>query len=189
MLESAALERAPSVARPSKIRSAVTNGRRLFVEGGDGRGPWARRWRDLVELHANDLGGMDSISAAQLALIRRASTIEIELEQLEARLSVGDEEVDIEAFARLAGHLRRLLEALGIRRDARQVETLADYLDTIAARRAEDPGQDGAGSTTCEPLGEGSELGAISVPGVTENASSAPGIAEDALSEPGGGHG
>jgi hypothetical protein len=172
MLESAGLERAPSVARPSKTRSAVTNGRRLFVEGGDGRGPWARRWRDLVELHANDLGGMDSISAAQLALIRRASTIEIELEQLEARLSVGDE-VDIEAFARLAGHLRRLFEVLGIRREAQQVETLADYLDTIAARRAEDAAQEGQGSTSCGPLGEGSELGAISVPSDAENAPTA----------------
>ena len=152
MLESTALDRAPSVARPSKIRSAVTNGRRLFVEGGDGRGPWARRWRDLVELHANDLGGMDFISAAQRALIRRASTIEIELEQQEARLSVG-EEVDIETFGRMSGHLRRLLETLGIRREARQVETLADYLDVAPDDQVggdAGPGRDESEAETAE---------------------------------------
>jgi hypothetical protein len=158
----------------------------MFVEGGNGRGPWARRWRDLVHLHANDLGGMDAVSAAQLALIRRASTIELELEQLEARLSVGDQAVDVEAFARLAGHLRRLFEALGIRRDARQVESLSDYLNTIAARRTEDPGQEGRGAISCEPLGEGNEPGAAEVPSEPEDAPSAAGITEDTPSQAGG---
>jgi hypothetical protein len=32
---------------PRKGRSRVTNGKSLFVEF-DGRGPWTRRWRDLL---------------------------------------------------------------------------------------------------------------------------------------------
>jgi hypothetical protein len=35
-------------------RSAVSNGKRLFVEG-DGRSPWSRRYYDLVALHVSDL--------------------------------------------------------------------------------------------------------------------------------------
>jgi hypothetical protein len=39
---------------PASSRSAKTNGRRKFVDG-DGRGPWARRWRDLQALYADGL--------------------------------------------------------------------------------------------------------------------------------------
>ena len=42
---------------PSRQRSKVTNGHRMFVEGGDARGPWARRRKDLCALFADDLGG------------------------------------------------------------------------------------------------------------------------------------
>jgi hypothetical protein len=49
MLESSPQDRSASVSRSTRNRSAVTNRKRLFVEG-DGRTPWARRWRDLVEV-------------------------------------------------------------------------------------------------------------------------------------------
>src|SRR5215813_6447696 len=93
--------------RPPRIRSAVTNGRRLFVDG-DGNSAWSRRYRDLVTGHISDMGGPDCLSEAQLSLIRRASAIECELEQMEGRLSMG-EPVDIDVFARVTGHLRRTL--------------------------------------------------------------------------------
>jgi len=105
----------------------VTNRKRLFVEG-DGRSPWARRWRDLVELHAGDLGGRDLLSEAQLSLIKRASTIEVELEQVEGRLSSG-RDADLDLYTRSTSHLRRILETLGIERRARDVTpTLGEYL-------------------------------------------------------------
>jgi hypothetical protein len=50
---------APLAPRPQTLKSKVTNGRRVFAIGGDGRGAWTRRWRDLVELHIADLGGSD----------------------------------------------------------------------------------------------------------------------------------
>ena len=59
-------------ARPRPMRSAVTNGRKLFVDG-DGNSAWSRRYRDLVAAHASDLGGADALSAAQASLVRRAS--------------------------------------------------------------------------------------------------------------------
>ena len=64
--------------RPPRMRSAVTNGARLFVEG-SGTSAWSRRYRDLIAGHIGDMAGPDMISEAQLSLIKRASAIECEL--------------------------------------------------------------------------------------------------------------
>jgi hypothetical protein len=53
--------------------------------GGDGRGAWVRRWRDLADLHMIDRGGPDYLSEGQKSLCRRAATLDVNLEQLEAR--------------------------------------------------------------------------------------------------------
>jgi hypothetical protein len=118
--------RSASEAQSPRQRSAVTNGRRTFVDG-DGNAAWTRRWRDLVRAHAGDLGGADILSEAQSSLVRRTATIEIELEQLEGKLSKG-EAVDLDAYTRAAGHLRRILETLGIERRARDVTGLGHIL-------------------------------------------------------------
>jgi hypothetical protein len=120
-------ERRAADNRPKRIRSAVTNGRRLFVDG-DGNSAWSRRYRDLVQGHVADMGGRDLLSEAQLSLVKRASAIECELEQMEGRLSKG-EQVDLDTFTRAASHLRRLLETLGLERKPRNVTpSLADIL-------------------------------------------------------------
>jgi hypothetical protein len=117
--------RAPS--RSKRPRSAVTSGRQLFISG-DPRSAWSRRFHDLVVGHVSDLGGADLLSEAQFSLIRRAAAIECELERLDARLS-RDEPVDMDSYARVAGHLRRLFETLGIERRQRDLTpTLAEYL-------------------------------------------------------------
>lgn len=119
--------RCSSDSRPRRLRSAVTNDRRLFVEG-DGRSAWTRRFRDLIAGHASDLGGPELLSAAQLSLIKRASALETELEQMEGRLSSGVV-VDLDVFARVTGHLRRILETLGLERRPREIEDLTTYLE------------------------------------------------------------
>ena len=116
--------------RLATVRSKVTNGRRVFAVGGDGRGAWTRRWKDIVELHVADAGGRELMSEAMLSLCRRAATLEIQLEQLECCMSQGDD-VDIEIYGRIASHLRRILETLGVERKARPVNdgsaVLSDY--------------------------------------------------------------
>jgi hypothetical protein len=72
-------------------------------------------------LHVANLGGPDTISAAQYSLCQRASTLEVQIEPLEAAMSVG-ESVDLDLFGRLAGHLRRYHETLGLERRTRPVE-------------------------------------------------------------------
>ena len=108
--------------RAKRPRSAVTSGRKLFVEG-DPNTAWSRRYYDLVLGHISDLGGADVLSEAQSSLIRRAASIECELERMDARLSLG-QEVDMDSYARVAGHLRRLFETLGLQRVPRAVGSI-----------------------------------------------------------------
>ena len=75
------------------------------------------------------MGGSERMSEAQLSLIRRAATLEVELERLEGRLATGDEDVSLDAYQRAANSLRRLLESLGLERKAKDVTpSLADII-------------------------------------------------------------
>jgi hypothetical protein len=113
-------DRLPAPARRRKRpRSAVTSGRQQFITGNP-NSAWARRFHDLVQGHASDLGGRLAMSEAQLALCKRAAGLECELEQMEGRMSLG-EEISLDSYGRAASHLRRILETLGLERKARTV--------------------------------------------------------------------
>jgi hypothetical protein len=113
--------------RATKPRSKITSGRALFVDG-DPNSAWARRYADLLAGHVSDAGGMELMTDAKFSLIRRISTLECELERLEARFS-RNEPTDLDAYARAASHLRRMLETLGLDRKQRDVTpTLDSYL-------------------------------------------------------------
>jgi hypothetical protein len=119
-----------ALVRASRPRSAITSGRQLFIDG-DPSSPWSRRFHDLILGHIHDIsagGGANALSAAQLGLIRRAAAIECELERLDAMLSRG-EAVDMDSYARVSGHLRRMWETLGLERRQRDVTpTLGDLI-------------------------------------------------------------
>ncbi len=84
------------------------------------------------------MGGADRLSEAQISLVKRASTIEVQLEFEEGRLSKG-EEIDLDGFTRAAGHLRRILETLGIERAKRDVtpNPLAEHFRRPVSEAAE----------------------------------------------------
>jgi hypothetical protein len=130
--------------RAKRPRSAVTSGRKLFVDG-DPNSAWARRYHDLAARHASDLGGPGQLSEAQASLIRRAAAIECELELMEGRLSRG-ESIDIDVFTRSTSHLRRIFETLGVERKPRDVTPrLATYLaqkDPPTHAAGDGPGMD-----------------------------------------------
>jgi hypothetical protein len=105
--------------RVKRPRSAVTSGRKAFIAG-DPNSAWARRFHDLVQGHLSDLSGRSNMSEAQFALCKRAAGLECELEQMEGRMSLG-EEVNLDSYGRAASHLRRILETLGLERKARDV--------------------------------------------------------------------
>jgi hypothetical protein len=114
-----------------EARSRISNGSQLLA-GVDGRSTWARRLRDLIELHTNDLGGDTNISEAERAIVRRASVLIVELERMETDFALANGAPNIaalDAYQRAAGNLRRLLEALGLERRPRDVTLkLTDYL-------------------------------------------------------------
>jgi len=122
---------AQPVTKP-EARSRISNGSQLLA-GVDGRSTWARRLRDLIELHTNDLGGDANISEAERAIIRRASVLIVELERMETDFALANGAPNIatlDAYQRAAGNLRRLLEALGLQRRARDVTPkLSQYLE------------------------------------------------------------
>ena len=119
---------------PSKQRSRVTNGNAL-LPGVDGRSAWVRRAKDLIAEHVADLGGLDNTSAAERSLIRRASVLTVELERLEATFAAAREaDPDtLDLYARTAGNLRRLLEAVGLQRRPREVSPprVHEYIEAI----------------------------------------------------------
>src|SRR5262245_19648921 len=119
MLENLSADSALSVPRKPKGRSRVTNGSSLFVEA-DGRGPWARRWRDVLAEIISDLGGADLLSEGQRQLARRAATISIACERMEGEAAAGNE-IDLEEYGRLTDRLGRAFHRLGLRRCPREI--------------------------------------------------------------------
>jgi hypothetical protein len=103
-------------------RSRITNGSALLL-GVDGRNAWVRRCKDIITAHLSDLGGEDNTSAAERSIVRRISTLTVELELLEARFAAAGAATpdDLDLYIRGSGNLRRLLESIGLRRRPKEV--------------------------------------------------------------------
>jgi hypothetical protein len=125
-----------------KGRSRVTNGSKLLPLA-DGRSVTARRFRDLYEDIAADLGGLAMLSEGQRQLIRRAAMLSAECERIEAMAARDDRRpagaiawkseapfvFDLEIYGALCDRLGRLFGRLGLERKSRDVTpTLSDYL-------------------------------------------------------------
>jgi hypothetical protein len=113
----------------SRQRSRVSNGSTL-LPGVDGRSPWVRRCKDVINAHIADLGGLDNCSAAEHSIVRRAAVLTTELEVLEVRFAKAGEASadDLETYQRCANSLRRLLEAIGLQRRPRDVSLTLDQI-------------------------------------------------------------
>jgi hypothetical protein len=100
----------------------------------DGRSATARRFKDLVLDIAADLGGIEHLSTAEMQLIRRASMLSAECERQEALAVREDVEFDCDAYVVKTNALRRVLEAIGLKRAPRDVTPrLEDYLQARAS--------------------------------------------------------
>ena len=123
---------------PPSARSRVTNGSAVLPNV-DGRSTWVRRLRDVMALHLSDLGGEAAVSEAERSIIRRASTLTVELERMESEFANADEadRSALDLYQRTAGNLRRLLESIGLERRARGLTpTIDQYLRDKAATTA-----------------------------------------------------
>jgi hypothetical protein len=119
------------VARPRpEARSRISNGSSL-LPGVDGRSTWVRRMRDLIGMHTSDLGGNDNVTEAERSIIRRCAVLTVELEHLEFLFATAGEATadQLDLYQRTANSLRRLLEAVGLQRRARDIgPSLGDML-------------------------------------------------------------
>ena len=80
---------------------------------------------DLIYAHTSDLGGEDTLSQAELSLIRRAATITVELEHMEMKFAMAEDGAtsdQIKTYQMATNTLRRTLEALGLERRAKLIE-------------------------------------------------------------------
>lgn len=116
--------------RPECFRHKVTTGKSLFVLSEvDGRSAIARRFRDLIEVWSENLGGMEHLSEAQRQLVRRAASISLQSEVVEAEMAMG-RTFDIMQYLALSNGLTRICTVLGLQivpKPAKDI-TLTDYL-------------------------------------------------------------
>ncbi|HUS82791.1 MAG TPA: hypothetical protein VM013_05990 [Dehalococcoidia bacterium] len=123
----------------AEFRTRLTNGTDI-LEGVDGRSSMARRHRDLIALHLSDLGGEDCISEAEYSLLRRAVALTVQLELMETSFALRDGAAApkaLEVYGRVASHIRRLHEALGLPRRQRDITPSVDaYARQVAGERA-----------------------------------------------------
>jgi hypothetical protein len=141
--------------RKPEGRSALSNGRLLAPEV-DGRSMWARRLADLVALHLSDLGGLDAVSEAERSLVRRVATLEIELEKLEASFAQAGQAdpADLDLYSRVSGNVRRILESLGLKRVAREINPIQQYIEAKRAAEAAQAAAAKAHTPPVEPVAE-----------------------------------
>jgi hypothetical protein len=118
----------------------------------DGRSATARRFKDLVEDIAADLGGKDHLSEGQRQLIRRAAMLSAECERMEAMAARNDRRpdgaiawkseatfvFDLEIYGALCDRLGRLFGRLGLERKSQDVTP--DMHSYLAERQPNDEG-------------------------------------------------
>jgi hypothetical protein len=98
-------------------------------------GPGAVGWEDLPCVTAAD--------AAERSIIRRVGVLTAELEHLEVRFATAavDDAEGLDLYQRTANSLRRLLEAVGLKRRPRDVTpSIAEYLYHIGREPRHGPG-------------------------------------------------
>lgn len=124
---------AEAVEVEAKSGSDKVKVRLLCLADLDGRTRSAQLVSRTIDSLIEDLGGEDSLSAAEHLIVRRAAIAGAMSEDLAARWLTG-EPVDPAIFATLANVERRQLEAVGIRRRARDVTpSLQDYIKRSVA--------------------------------------------------------
>jgi hypothetical protein len=133
---SASQIRRRSAALPARQRSAVSNGKRLFVIR-PGDTAWHRRFRDVLGQIISDLGGASELSEGQRQLARRAATLAVSCEKLEGEAAAGAD-IDLTVYGMLTDRLGRTFQRLGLRRHARDVTgTLGELIRADQAAERE----------------------------------------------------
>jgi hypothetical protein len=101
-------------------KSAVTNGSEI-LPGLDGRSGAGRRYRDLVNIYIEQLGGSKQVHEPKLGVLRQLAQITVKAEQLGACMAQG-EKVNTAELCTLASTIMRLSVRLGLEHNAKPKE-------------------------------------------------------------------
>jgi hypothetical protein len=114
---------------PHRVPTRITSGKKLVADE-DGRSLWSRRMRDITSLHVSDSGGLDELSEAKRAIIRRIAVLTIECERMEKQFAENDDTPIplLETYQRTCNTLRRQLEAIGLDRKPRDINPLQEHI-------------------------------------------------------------
>lgn len=119
--------REPAIHDSPRQRSAVANGSKLFVEPTDKRTAIYRRFSGLVAELCDHLGG--NVTPTQMQLVRRAATLSVWCEAIEAKLAGGEDvSAEMPAYTTASNSLGRLLKEIGYRRELKDVTPSFDEL-------------------------------------------------------------
>lgn len=131
----------PNSSRPDTRPKRPGKARLLSLADIDRRTAAYRRTCELIESIEGDLGGTDRLTVGERQIVQRAAVTGALIEDLEARWLKG-EPIDPALYCTLGNAQRRLFEAVGLRRRARDVTpTISEYVAQKAAeRRAEAAG-------------------------------------------------
>lgn len=91
---------------PSKTRSAVSNGTRLYLTALDGRSEAARRFADILRDIEAEHGGREHMGVATHAAARAFAQLCVEREIMEQRRAEGHE-IDVELYGQLCDRIDR----------------------------------------------------------------------------------
>jgi hypothetical protein len=121
------------VRRSRTNRAKITNGTALFNPATvDGRSQSARRFHDVLQQILADLGSAARLSEGQRQLCRRAATVSMTAEGMEAHAVTG-QPFDVDLYGQLTDRLGRCFQRLGLERRSRDVTPrLEDYLQARA---------------------------------------------------------
>ena len=89
--------------------------------------------------HLSDLGGSTNVSAGELSIVRRVAVITAELENLERKFALAGNAAaeDLQLYLTGSNNLRRLLEAIGLKRRPRDVTpSVAEYVEHLNKQEA-----------------------------------------------------
>ncbi|MER8648408.1 MULTISPECIES: hypothetical protein [unclassified Mesorhizobium] len=106
----------PVRAAKVEAQSRLTTGGQLFLGRVDGRSTVARRYRDVLALLSDAIGGAPS--DAQALLLRRAATLSVICEQAESDMA-GGKPINAAAYSTSTNTLRRVLADLGLAKSRR----------------------------------------------------------------------
>jgi hypothetical protein len=114
----------------------IGKARLLTIGDLDGRTTSAKRANALAAELENDLGGSDTLSAAQRVLVRRAAAAVAVAEHLET-LWIAGHAIDVGALTTLTNTISRVCGQLGLERKPRDVTpTVAEFVAEFAKEKA-----------------------------------------------------